>query len=95
MMNKAFKENTEITRDTDGTYNIDCKKGLWGVSGAIYPQVMNEAKHYFQQYYSDGEYDGTQLKKLKERFRDRKPDFNRPDMMAPNDKLTPNNDDKL
>ena len=64
---KAFKENTEITRDRDGTYNIDCKKGLWGVSGAIYPKVMNEAKHYFQQYYSDGEYDSTQLEKLKER----------------------------
>lgn len=36
---------------------IECKIGLWSVSGADVDRVINEAKHYFIQYYYDGEYD--------------------------------------
>ena len=39
-----------------GTIYIDCKLGLWGVSGPYGLKVINEASHYFEQYKSDGEY---------------------------------------
>lgn len=42
----------------DGTIEIHCKLGLWGVSGINKDRVEREAKHYWAQYYRDGEYDG-------------------------------------
>jgi len=38
-------------------YGIGCKKGLWMVEGTDKEYVTNQAKHYFIQYWSDGEYD--------------------------------------
>lgn len=43
--------------EIDGRYQIDCKKGLWGVDAPDKIQAITEAWHYFQQYAQDGEYD--------------------------------------
>jgi hypothetical protein len=55
-IDKAFDEFTEMVMI--GTRcEISCKKGLWGTSAPTKEQALSEAKHYFWQYYSDGEYD--------------------------------------
>ena len=57
-LKRAFEEN--IIRKSDGTfYSINCKNGLWSVSGSVAGRlsVENEARHYFIQYLEDGEYD--------------------------------------
>jgi len=35
---------------------INCKKGFWGVSAPTKEEATREAKHYFVQYWMDGEY---------------------------------------
>ena len=35
---------------------IDCKLGLWGVSGTAQEDVYRDALSYWQQYKEDGEY---------------------------------------
>lgn len=52
-----FDSCVEITKESDGYMIIDCKLGLWGVSGPDHETVMREAYHYWSQYFSDGEYD--------------------------------------
>ena len=37
-------------------YLIDCRFGLWGVSGSDQDRVMGEAFHYWQQYAREGGY---------------------------------------
>jgi len=39
-----------------GQVEIRCKLGLWSVSGREHKEVKIEAKHYWIQYYEDGEY---------------------------------------
>lgn len=40
-----------------GQFQIKCKLGLWGVTAPSFESADNEARHYWIQYYSDGEYD--------------------------------------
>jgi hypothetical protein len=62
---KINKETDDMNKIEDNTtfvmigqrYRIDCNKGLWSVEGANREEVVREAKHYFFQYESDGEYD--------------------------------------
>lgn len=56
-MNKyeQFKKCTNTIFDGD-FWDIECKLGLWGVTGADRDEVQDEALHYFLQYKSDGEY---------------------------------------
>ena len=51
-----FERFTESKRVSDGCYEIKCTKGLWAVVATTKPQALNEAHHYFRQYYADGEY---------------------------------------
>lgn len=44
------------SKKSKGLHIIDCRLGLWGVSAPTIEQAVNEAKHYFLQYLSDGEY---------------------------------------
>lgn len=39
-----------------GSYEIECKMGLWGVIAPTKKQAEQEAKYYFSQYKLDGEY---------------------------------------
>lgn len=50
-----FEECTNTVFDGD-MWDIECKLGLWGVSGKDKVQVKDEALHYFWQYKEDGEY---------------------------------------
>ena len=50
--NKHIKINV-----TDNRVNISCIKGLWGVSAPTMSQALSEARHYYQHYLRDGEYD--------------------------------------
>lgn len=54
----AKSVDIEIVTDEFGkeVLKICCKLGLWGVSGSSKEWVRREAFHYWQQYYSDGEY---------------------------------------
>ena len=52
----AFAENTTTTDDGDRVC-IACKKGLWSVDAPTKEDALREARHYFAQYYQDGEYD--------------------------------------
>lgn len=40
----------------DGGFEFRCRLGLWSVSGANKKIVESEARYYFMQYRSDGEY---------------------------------------
>jgi hypothetical protein len=40
-----------------GRFCVFCPLGLWGVSAPTKEQAESEARHYFRQYFSDGEYD--------------------------------------
>lgn len=55
MSASKFDQCTETSVD-DGIMEIDCKLGLWAVSGCDHEAVLVEAKHYWVQYYRDGEY---------------------------------------
>jgi len=44
--NDCFRHNTEYKK-TEFEHEINCKKGL---------EAEREARHYFRQYFSDGEY---------------------------------------
>lgn len=43
-----------VNRDKDG---IECKLGLWAVHSKDRNIVESNARHYWIQYYRDGEYD--------------------------------------
>ena len=50
--------NRIVLRSACGeTYRIDCPKGLWGVVSWAERDAELEARHYFQLYYEDGEYE--------------------------------------
>jgi hypothetical protein len=53
---QAFKDNVIIRRLKSGRYRARCRKGLWSVEGPDAGPILDEALHYFQQYYEDGEY---------------------------------------
>lgn len=49
-----------------GEYVIKCKKGLWAIYAPWGQEELAEAdaRHYFAQYYEDGEYEEDEAKKL-------------------------------
>ena len=54
---KSFNANTIHLEDYfNGEYSIKCKKGLWAVFAPTKEIAEREARHYFIQYYGDGEY---------------------------------------
>ena len=55
-MDEAFERYTNY-KITEFGHEINCSKGLWGVCAQTKKQAEDEAKHYFWQYYEDGEYD--------------------------------------
>ena len=44
-----------IIRSDEGK-TIDCKKGLWGITSYSPESAEREARHYWIQYFRDGEY---------------------------------------
>ena len=54
-MTTEFRRHTITTKQQYG-YQIDCKRGLWGVVAPTLAEAEREAMHYFRQYYGDGEY---------------------------------------
>ena len=54
---ELFSLHTETKLMRNGRVEIHCKRGFWGVSAASEDEAMREAKHYFVQYFEDGEYD--------------------------------------
>ena len=54
-LDAEFKKNTKHKVTIYG-FEINCKKGLWGVCAPTEKQALNEAKYYFRQYFEDGEY---------------------------------------
>jgi hypothetical protein len=58
---KKFVECVDLRKDPliKGNILIECKLGLWGVSGedCVGSIVYLNAFSYFRQYYEDGEYD--------------------------------------
>ena len=57
MNEKLFGRCTETKLKKDGTVEIHCKLGLWATFGRDRQSVEREARHYWVQYYVDGEYD--------------------------------------
>ncbi len=55
-MAEAFGKNVRFSYEYGNPW-FECKKGLWAVSGPDLSKVTDEALHYFQQYWNDGEYD--------------------------------------
>ena len=51
-----FDKCAETKLMKDGSVQIHCKRGNWSVSGHDRKQVEREARHYWVQYLSDGEY---------------------------------------
>ena len=52
----GFEKNT-VHKVRDGRHEIDCRRGLWGVSASSREQALREAQHYYMQYELDGEYE--------------------------------------
>ena len=55
-IDEAFEKYTKHKDHKDGSYSIDCVKGNFGVHAPTKATALNEARHYFVQYFSDGEY---------------------------------------
>ena len=53
---ESFDKNTTYKVTKHGQHTVDCKKGLFGVSAPTKEEAMKEARHYFIQYFEDGEY---------------------------------------
>jgi len=51
----SFKRNTEYKK-TEFGHEINCKNGLWGITAPTKKEAECEARHYFQYYFSVGEY---------------------------------------
>lgn len=47
---------TEIKDDEGVGYEYKCKKGLFSVYSPDKETALDEARHYFNQYFEDGEY---------------------------------------
>jgi hypothetical protein len=45
-----------VTRSHGGK-SIDCRLGLWGIHACNIEDAEREARHYWIQYFRDGEYD--------------------------------------
>lgn len=52
----AFEKFTEVN-ETDTGVEVNCCLGLWGVSAGTKEEALRQARHYFVQYWCDGEYD--------------------------------------
>ena len=52
----SFKANTKISK-RNGLFAVEGKKGLWGAYAKDKDVAMKQARHYFIQYYWDGEYE--------------------------------------
>lgn len=53
---EAFVKFTTYKK-TKMFHSVKCNKGLWQVSAPKKEVAIAEAKHYFIQYFEDGEYD--------------------------------------
>lgn len=56
MQADEFERCIERKLMKDGRTEIHCKLGLWSVSTPDAKTAECEARHYWQQYYTDGEY---------------------------------------
>lgn len=56
-MEAAFRKHTIRRVRHGGRYSVRCRRGLWAVEGPDRESVDAEARHYFRQYYEDGEYE--------------------------------------
>ena len=59
-----FERYTRTTAHDDGSCIIECSLGLWAVTARNKSQAIIEAKHYFIQYWNDGEYISDPMEKL-------------------------------
>lgn len=58
---KCINSKTTVVQTT-----IKCKLNLWSVTSADYRVAMDEAMHYWLQYYEDSEYDTLLIKEEKQ-----------------------------
>jgi len=64
-----FESCVERKLMKDGTLEIHCTLGLWAVSGRDRHQVEREARHYWMQYLTGGEYTKGHAKPLNKKPR--------------------------
>ena len=66
VISKIYRENCNVDeiferytnyKITEFGHEINCIKGLWGVTAPTKAQAESEAQHYFWLYFGDGEYD--------------------------------------
>ena len=55
-LKKDFEKCIDRKLMKDGSLEIQCKLGFWGVSGKDEDEIEKEAVHYWMQYASDGDY---------------------------------------
>lgn len=53
---EEFFERCVTRKVKAGELTTSCKLGLWAVSGQHHTKVEREARHYWIQYFNDGEY---------------------------------------
>lgn len=53
----TFNICVKIKKIKGGGTQVDCVKGLWGVSASTDQDAIREAMNYFLQYHQDGEYE--------------------------------------
>lgn len=56
-MNDIFEDCVERKNMKDGSLEIHCKRGNFSVIGPDKEVVEREARRYWIQYFSDGDYD--------------------------------------
>jgi hypothetical protein len=54
-LDEAFKKFTRHRKWLDN-HVVECKKGLFQVTAPTLDIAEREARHYFRQYFDDGEY---------------------------------------
>lgn len=68
-INEAFEKFVEVNKLHYGDnvrYEARCTKGLFSVDAPSPNEALREAKHYFRQYFEDGEYEDEKQTPKKE-----------------------------
>lgn len=55
-LNRLFEMCIERNIDAYGTLQIRCKLGNWAVIDPDHKNAESEARHYWRQYFADGDY---------------------------------------
>lgn len=55
-LDRDYQLCTSAKKEKSGNWSVSCRLGLWSVSGRDPKFVLTEARRFWVQYFTDGEY---------------------------------------